>query len=83
MTSTLGNLIFSGELNGDFIALDAKTGAVKFRFNTGGPIGAGIVTYMLSGRQFVAVMSGSPSPFWQDPQNTGAPTMFVFALSAR
>jgi len=52
---------------------------VLYRFNTGGPIGAGIVSYELNGKQYVAVMSGRPSRFWTD-QNPGAPTMFVFAL---
>ena len=79
VTTTAGGLVFGGELTGSFIALDARSGDVLYRFNTGGPIGAGIVTYELGGKQYVAVMSGRPSRFWTD-QNPGAPTMFLFAL---
>ena len=79
VTTTAGGLVFGGELTGSFVALDARSGDVLYRFNTGGPIGAGIVTYQLDGKQYVAVMSGRPSRFWVD-QNPGAPTMFLFAL---
>jgi alcohol dehydrogenase (cytochrome c) len=79
VTTTAGGLVFGGELTGSFVALDARSGDVLYRFNTGGPIGAGIVSYELGGKQYVAVMSGRPSRFWTD-QNPGAPTMFLFAL---
>jgi alcohol dehydrogenase (cytochrome c) len=59
--------------------LDAVTGKELYRFNTGGPIGAGVVTYSIAGRQYIAVASGSPSSFWVD-RNPGSPTVFVFAL---
>lgn len=79
VTTTAGGLVFGGELTGSFIALDARSGEVLYRFNTGGPIGAGIVSYELGGKQYVAAMSGRPSQFWVD-QNPGAPTMFLFSL---
>jgi alcohol dehydrogenase (cytochrome c) len=79
VTTTSGGVVFGGELNGSFLALDARSGDLLYRFNTGGPIGAGIVTYELDGKQYVAVMSGRPSRFWTD-QFPGAPTMFLFAL---
>jgi PQQ-dependent dehydrogenase (methanol/ethanol family) len=79
VTSTAGGLILAGELTGDFIALDAASGAVKYRFNTGGPIGGGIITYEVSGRQYIAVASGRPSRMWMQ-EHTGNPVMMVFAL---
>lgn len=79
VTTTAGGLVFGGELNGSFVALDASSGDVLYRFNTGGPMGAGIVSYEIGGKQYVAAMSGRPSRFWTD-QNPGAPTMFLFAL---
>jgi alcohol dehydrogenase (cytochrome c) len=79
VTATAGNLVFAGELTGDFTALDARTGAALYKFNTGGPLGGGIVSYEHGGKQFVAAMSGRPSPFWVD-QNPGAATVFVFSL---
>jgi alcohol dehydrogenase (cytochrome c) len=50
-----------------------------YRFNTGGPMGGGILTYEVGGRQYTAAASGSPSGFWVD-KNGGAPTIVVFAL---
>lgn len=79
VTATKGNVIFTGELTGDFVTLDAHTGKVLYRFNTGGGIGGGIVTYEEAGKQYVAVMSGRPSNFWVS-EIAGAPTVFLFAL---
>jgi len=81
VTTTAGNVVMTGELTGDFTILDAMNGAVVYRFNTGGPIGGGVVTYSVAGRQYVAVASGSPSNFWVD-RNPGAPTVLVFAIPA-
>ena len=79
VTTTSGNIVLTGELTGDFIVLDAVSGDVLYRFNTGGSIGGGIVTYEIGGKQYVGVMSGRPSGFWID-KNPGAPTVFLFAL---
>jgi len=90
VTTTAGDVVFTGELTGDFLALNAKTGDVLYRFNTGGPMGGGIVTYAIEGRQYVAATSGSPSNFWVETprlsldapggKRAGAPTVVVFAL---
>ena len=40
-----------GELTGDFAAFDARHGNLRYRFNTGGPVGGGIVTCAAGGRQ--------------------------------
>jgi len=79
VTTTAGGLVLGGELNGDFIALDAESGDELYRFNTGGPIGGGIVSYEVDGTQYIAVMSGNPSPYWYS-EYSGSPTAFVFAL---
>jgi alcohol dehydrogenase (cytochrome c) len=79
VTATKGNVIFTGEMDGDFLALDARNGKVLYRFNTGGAIGGGVVTYEEGGKQYVAAMSGKPSPFWVS-KYPGAPTVFLFAL---
>jgi alcohol dehydrogenase (cytochrome c) len=79
LTTTKGNVIFTGELAGDFLALDARDGKVLYQFNTGGAIGGGVVTYEEGGKQYVGVMSGRPSPFWGS-ETTGVPTVFLFAL---
>ena len=79
VTTTAGGVVMTGELTGDFLVFDAANGRELYRFNTGGPMGGGIATYSLGGTQYVAAVSGSPSPYWTD-QNPGAPTVFVFAL---
>jgi alcohol dehydrogenase (cytochrome c) len=82
VTTSDGGVVMTGELTGDFVVLNAEDGRELYRFNTGGPIGAGIVTYETAGRQYIAVASGSPSSFWVDA-SPGTPTVFVFALPPR
>jgi len=79
VTTTAGNLLMTGELTGDFLVFDARTGKELYRFNTGGPMGGGIVTYAVAGKQHIAATSGSPSNFWVD-QFRGNPTVVVFKL---
>ncbi len=78
VTTTSADLIFTGELSGDFIALDARNGAVLYRFNAGGPINGGVITYAINGRQYVAVNSGNASGFWRAAR--GSATVLLFAL---
>ena len=56
--STGGNLVFWGDLHGDFKAIDAKSGKVVWSKNLGSGIGAGPVTYSVNGKQYVAVVVG-------------------------
>jgi alcohol dehydrogenase (cytochrome c) len=58
VTATEGDLIFTGELTGDLLALDARTGKVLLRIALGGPAGGGVVTYNARGVQNVAIVSG-------------------------
>jgi alcohol dehydrogenase (cytochrome c) len=78
VTTTSAELIFTGELTGDFLALDARDGRVLYRFNTGGPLNGGIITYAINGRQYVAVNSGNASGFWRAAR--GSATVLLFAL---
>jgi alcohol dehydrogenase (cytochrome c) len=79
VTTTAGNLVLTGELGGDFLVFDTRTGRELYRFNTGGSMGGGVVTYAVDGRQYIAAASGSPSSFWVD-EYPGAPTIVVFSL---
>jgi PQQ-dependent dehydrogenase (methanol/ethanol family) len=56
--STAGGLVFAGDLHGDFRAIDAKTGNILWKRNLGSGIGAGPVTYMVDGKQYVAIVVG-------------------------
>jgi len=59
LLSNGGGLIFAGCDEGIFTALDAKTGAPLWHFNTGQAIAASPITYSFKGRQYVAVEAGS------------------------
>jgi alcohol dehydrogenase (cytochrome c) len=57
--STAGGLVFFGETSGGFAAVDAKTGKYLWHFEANEPWKASPMTYMVDGRQYVAVASGS------------------------
>ena len=78
VTTTAADLVFTGELTGDFLVLDAREGNVLYRFNTGGPVTAGIITHAIGGKQYVAVMSGAAVRFWRTPPASS--TVIIFAL---
>jgi len=87
--TTAGNLVFWGNLHGDFHAIDAKTGKVLWKKNLGSGIGAGPITYSVNGKQYVAVVVGrtaSIPAFLGDvgkKMTAAAPEggqMFVFAV---
>ncbi len=61
VTPTAGGVIFSGDLNGNLLALDARNGAELYKFNTGGAIAGGVITYAIGGQQYVATTSGNIS----------------------
>ena len=79
VTATAGGLVFTGEVTGDFLALDAEQGRVLYRFYTGAGILGGVVTYAVNGEQYVAAASGGGS---YNFGREGSPTVFVFSLPA-
>jgi PQQ-dependent dehydrogenase (methanol/ethanol family) len=56
--STAGGLVFYGNMDGEVKALDAKSGEVLWRFQTGSGVNQGPVTYEVDGKQYIAVASG-------------------------
>lgn len=81
LTPTAGGLVFTGTPTGEFWALDSATGAILYRFTTGGALAGGISTYSVAGRQYIAAASGSASQtIWH---TGGAPTLIVFALPVK
>jgi alcohol dehydrogenase (cytochrome c) len=58
MLATDGGLLFTGRLNGEFIALDQETGQEVWKFKTGSGINSPPITYTHNGRQYVTVLSG-------------------------
>ncbi len=57
--STAGGVVFYSESSGGFAAVDAGTGHTLWHFETSQPPKASPMTYMVNGRQYVAICSGS------------------------
>jgi quinohemoprotein ethanol dehydrogenase len=57
-TVTAGGLVLRGEPDGNFLALDAKTGQELFRFQTGFGADAPPVVYEVDGEEFIAIAAG-------------------------
>ncbi|HZT31767.1 MAG TPA: PQQ-dependent dehydrogenase, methanol/ethanol family [Bryobacteraceae bacterium] len=53
--ATAGGLVFGGSDEGNFFALDARTGKPLWDFQTGGPITANPVSFLVDGKQCVAI----------------------------
>jgi glucose dehydrogenase len=58
VTTTAGNLVFAGEFDGNFDAFNAETGKKLWHYQMGAGVNASPVTYMVNGRQYVAVAAG-------------------------
>jgi len=56
--STAGGLLFYGESGGTFAAADAKTGKTLWHFPTGQAWKASPMTYLVKGKQHVAIAAG-------------------------
>ena len=65
--STAGGLVFAGDSDGNFIALDAQTGHDLWHMQLGAAIYSSAVTYQQDGKQYVVIPAGS--------------ALFAFALS--
>ena len=55
---TAGGLVFRGASDGNFLALDARTGEELWRFQTGFGADAPPMTYEVDGEQYVAIATG-------------------------
>jgi alcohol dehydrogenase (cytochrome c) len=61
--ATAGDLLFVGEGNGTFNAFDSRTGDLLWQFNCGAGVNAPPVTYLVDGRQYIAVAAGGSQLF--------------------
>lgn len=64
--TTAGNLVFFGTPEGYLMGLNAKTGEVEYKFNTGSGIVGSPVTWIQDGEQYLSVLSGwgGAVPLW-------------------
>ncbi len=78
ITPTAGGIVFAGDMNGSLYALRSADGEVLKTIQTGGPIAGGIVTYTITGKQYVALNSGNISRVpWG---NAGIPSVIVYTV---
>ena len=79
--ATSSGLVFTGDMRGYVMALDARTGTVLWQFQTGSGIIGSPITYELDGTQYLAVPSGGIGGdmtfYYTEPK---AGNLFVFAL---
>ena len=78
VTATAGGVVFAGDLKGTFYAINADDGSVLLRHALGSSAGGGMITYALSGKQYVAAVAGPVSAFF--PGGTGTTKLTVLAL---
>jgi alcohol dehydrogenase (cytochrome c) len=60
-TVTAGGVVLRGEPDGNFVAVDAKTGAVLWKFQTGFGADAPAIVYEVDGDEYVAIATGGNS----------------------
>lgn len=58
LLSTAGNLVFAGDPNNNFVALNATTGQPLWHANMGSSLSNGAITYELDGLQYVLAGAG-------------------------
>ena len=74
--ATAGDLVFNGEANGWFKAYNAQNGKELWKYNCGAGVNAPAVSYMVNGKQYVAVAAGGNNQIDAKRGNS----VFVFAL---
>jgi alcohol dehydrogenase (cytochrome c) len=88
--ATAGDLVFFGDLNRRFRALDADSGKVLWEAIVGGMIVSSTITYAVDGKQYVMVFTGGGQTVTSGPLTVAAKAMpapvlghnaiYVFAL---
>jgi alcohol dehydrogenase (cytochrome c) len=83
---TAGGLVFTGELTGEFIAVDSDAGKILWKFQTPSGIIGQPITWEHNGKQYVTVTSGTGGVYvlkTPDPNLEHIPpggTLWTFAL---
>ncbi len=90
LVATGAGLLFGGDMNRRFRALDQETGEVLWQSILNSRITGGAISYGVDGRQYIAVAAGGGSSGSYETFNLtpnvnleaprGSPTIFVFAL---
>jgi alcohol dehydrogenase (cytochrome c) len=76
VTPTAGGLVFFGDMAGNFYAFDADSGQQRWTRKLEGALGGGIISYLIQGRQRLAVTYGMQSFIWPTPKTTAKIDVF-------
>lgn len=57
--STAGGLVFTGDAEGNFVALNAATGKPLWHFQMGGAVYASPMAFAVDGKEYIAIAAGS------------------------
>ena len=82
VTPTAGGVTFTGDMSGNFLALESATGKELLKKKTDGALAGGVITYALGGTQYVAFTSGNNSTRLSFGEG-GKPTLIIYALAER
>ena len=86
LVATGGGLVFGGDVDGRFRALDHETGEILWEINLGSSVTGFPITYAVDGRQYVAVSIGSGGTsahflaLTPELRPSSGNNLFVFAL---
>ena len=86
--ATSGDLVFTGNPEGEFFALDARTGNKLWSFQTGAGHRGSSVSYSVNGRQYIAtgtgfqgaLVGGAAAAMFPEASFRNGSTLVVFAL---
>jgi alcohol dehydrogenase (cytochrome c) len=78
-TATAGGLVFRGDPDGNFLAINAKTGEELWRFQTGFGADAPPAVYEVEGEEYVAIATGGN----QSQLSANGDAVWVFSLKGQ
>jgi len=78
-TTTAGGLVFRGDPDGNFLAINAKTGEELWRFQTGFGADAPPAVYEVDGEEYVAIATGGN----QSQLSANGDAVWVFSLKGQ
>lgn len=81
VTPTAGGVVFTGDMAGNFLALDSSNGKLLYKTPTGGAVAGGVISYALGGTQYVASTSGNVSRLTFGA--SGSPTLILYKLGGK
>jgi mono/diheme cytochrome c family protein len=79
VTPTAGGVTFSGDIAGNFLVFNSKSGELVRKVQTGGALAGGVVTYEAGAKQYVAFASGNVSRLAFGA--LGLPSVVIMALN--